>query len=100
MLFRSLGYISWPVFAVFLFASIGLGFLLSVSSLLIEEVSFHIYTRPKQLAWIIFGAIIDSLFFRQLNSIWRCIGLVRWVFMRKGKWGTMQRQGDWHEVAH
>ena len=99
-LFFWLGYISWPVFAVFLFASIGLGFLLSVSSLLIEEVSFHIYTRPKQLAWIIFGAIIDSLFFRQLNSIWRCIGLVRWVFMRKGKWGTMQRQGDWHEVAH
>lgn len=99
-LFYWLGYISWPVFAVFLFASIGLGFLLSVSSLLIEEVSFHIYSRPKQLAWLIFGALIDSLFFRQLNSIWRCIGLLRWMFMRKGKWGSMQRQGNWHEVAH
>ncbi len=99
-LFYWLGYISWPVFAVFLFASIGLGFLLSVSSLLIEEVSFHIYSRPKQLAWLIFGAVIDSLFFRQLNSIWRCMGLVRWVFKRKSKWGTMQRQGNWHAVAH
>ncbi len=98
-LFYWLGYISWPVFAVFLFASIGLGFLLSVSSLLLEEVSFHIYNHPKQLARLILAAIIDSLFFRQLNSIWRCMGLVRWLFSRKGKWGSMRRQGNWHQVA-
>ncbi len=99
-LFYWLGYISWPVFAVFLFASIGLGFLLSVSSLLLEEVSFDLYKQPRQLFRLIIAALIDSLFLRPLCSIWRCMGLVRWIFARKGKWGKMRRQGDWHELAH
>ena len=99
-LFYWLGYISWPVFAVFLFASIGLGFLLSVSSLLLEEVSFHIYNHPKQLAKLIFAAIVDSIFFRQINSVWRCIGVVRWTFTRRSIWGSMRRQGHWHQAVH
>ena len=100
IVFYITGYISWEVFVVFLFASIGLGLLLTLSSLLLEEMSFHIYDKPKQLAWIMFGVVLESLLYKQINSIWRLIGLLRWLTGNKGKWGTMRRVGDWHNQVH
>lgn len=100
IVFYITGYISWEVFVVFLFASIGLGLLLTFSSLLLEEMSFHIYDKPKQLAWIMFGVVLESLLYKQINSIWRLIGLLRWLTGNKGKWGTMRRVGDWHNQVH
>ncbi len=93
-----LGYISWPVFMVFLFATIGLGLLVSISSLMLEEMSFHLYERPRQMVWLIFATILENLGFRQLNSLWRLMGLIGWIFRRnKGHWGKMHRSASWHE---
>jgi cellulose synthase/poly-beta-1,6-N-acetylglucosamine synthase-like glycosyltransferase len=94
VIFYWLGFISWPVSLIFIFASIGMGLLLSLSSLLLEETSFHIYNRPKQILVLLFAAILENFGFRQLNSLWRLMGLFRWMFGKKHGWGEMKRKGS------
>jgi cellulose synthase/poly-beta-1,6-N-acetylglucosamine synthase-like glycosyltransferase len=93
-LFYFLDFISWPVFLVFIFAAIGMGLLLSLLSLLLEEMSFHVYNRPKQILGLLFAAILENFGFRQLNSVWRLIGLLYWIFGKKYNWGKMKRIGS------
>jgi len=96
-IFYWLDYISWPVFLIFIFAAIGIGMLLSLSSLLLEEISFHIYNKPKHILGLLFAAVAENLGFRQLNSIWRLLGLFRWLFGKKHGWGHMKRKGKWQK---
>ncbi|WP_374665503.1 glycosyltransferase family 2 protein [Ramlibacter sp.] len=87
------GLISWQAFAVFLFLAIGLGILLSASGLLLEELAFHIYPRPAQLAMLAVVVVAENLGYRQLNTWWRLIGLWRWATNRQSTWGAMKRKG-------
>lgn len=89
------GLISWQAFAVFLLAAIGLGILLSMSGVLLEEISFHIYPRWRQLALLAVFVVLENVGYRQLNTWWRLLGLIRWAFQGEGSWGTMKRKGTW-----
>lgn len=89
------GWISWDAFAVFLFLSVGLGILLSASGLLLEEMSFHIYPRGRQLAWLALIVVLENFGYRQLNGVWRLIGLFSWAMQGKAIWGAMKRTGSW-----
>ncbi len=86
--------ISWPVFLVYTFATISLGMLLSLLSLLLEEMSFHIYNRPSHVIGMLFGAILENFGYRQLNSVWRLMGFLQWIFGKKHGWGEMKRKGS------
>ncbi|PQP01912.1 glycosyl transferase [Massilia phosphatilytica] len=90
-----MGEISWQAFTTFMFVAIGLGILLSASGLLLEEMSFHIYPRGKQLLALAAVVLLENLGYRQLNTMWRLIGLWRWVTQKESTWGTMKRKGDW-----
>lgn len=87
------GLISWPAFAVFLFMAIGLGILLSASGLLLEEMSFHMYPKFRQLAILTLVVVMENFGYRQLNSWWRLLGLYRWAMQRESSWGDMKRKG-------
>jgi hypothetical protein len=89
------GMISWEAFSAFLFVAIGLGILLSASGLLLEEMSFHIYPRGRQLLMLGLVVILENLGYRQLNAFWRMTGLVRWALQKESSWGTMRRKGSW-----
>lgn len=93
-IFYWLDFISWPVFLIFIFAAIGMGLLLSLSSLLLEEMSFHVYDRPRQILGLLFAAVLENFGFRQLNSVWRLMGLIYWLFGKKHSWGEMKRKGS------
>lgn len=95
--FFALGYISWPIFAIFLFAAIGLGLLVSLSALLLEEMSFHLYEKPRQMVRLVLACVLENFGFRQTITLWRLLGLINWVVRRKGRWGKMKRTGDWHQ---
>lgn len=90
-LFFWLGYISLPVFLVFLFAALGLGVLVSISSLMLESLSFNLYEKRRHMIWLIIASVLENFGYRQINSVWRLIGLIQWIFRRKGKWGEMRR---------
>jgi cellulose synthase/poly-beta-1,6-N-acetylglucosamine synthase-like glycosyltransferase len=94
------GLLSPEAFAVFLFASVGLGVLLSVNALLLEELSFHLYSRPSQQLRLFVVAIVENFGYRQLTSVWRLLGIFRWVLGLRGRgrrWGRMHRHARWQQ---
>ncbi|MDD2914792.1 MAG: glycosyltransferase [Gallionella sp.] len=91
------GMISGQALWVFLFVAIGFGILLSVSGLLLEEMTFHIYPRPRHLLLLLFVVLIENFGYRQLNSWWRLVGLALWTGGGKAKWGEMKRTGAWQK---
>src|SRR5258708_40105547 len=58
---------------------IGVGIMVSVSALLLEELSFHTYRKPGQLAWLLGAVIMENCGYRQLVAVWRVAGLLRWM---------------------
>jgi cellulose synthase/poly-beta-1,6-N-acetylglucosamine synthase-like glycosyltransferase len=91
------GGISWQAFATFMFVAIGLGILLTASGLLLEEMSFHIYPRGKQLLALGLVVLLENLGYRQLNTWWRLTGLFRWAMQKEASWGTMTRKGSFSD---
>ncbi|WP_240126934.1 glycosyltransferase family 2 protein [Thermomonas alba] len=96
------GMLSMQAFFVFLFASVGLGILLSVNAMMLEEISFHLYPRFSQQFKLFLVAILENFGYRQMMSLIRVMGLLRWLryLGRPARWGHMRRKGDWHEAEH
>ena len=89
-------------FLVFLFVSIGMGVLLSTNALFLEELSFHLYPRTGQQFKQFGVAILENFGYRQLNSLWRFMAVVKWLFSfwAKGHWGEIARDGSWQRRTH
>ena len=90
-----LGLLSFASALLFLLLAIGMGMLLSVSSLLLEELSFRTYPKMRHILLLFVVAIAENFGYRQLNSYWRVVGLVKWLVGRKPAWGEMKRTADW-----
>jgi len=84
----ALGVISWTSFAAVLAAALGIGTLLSANALFLEEKSFHVYQRPRQLATLLAAILVENLGYRQLTAFWRVAGMVSWMFRRPIEWGA------------
>src|SRR5688572_28871277 len=95
--FWALGYISLEQMLLFALLAFSMGFLLSVSALLLEEMSFHLYPRGSQLALLVLVAVAENLGYRQLVTWWRLVGLTRWLRGARSSWGTMTRKGSWQK---
>jgi len=93
----AIGQVSGAAFLAFLALAFSLGFLLSVSALMLEELSFHLYPRFSQMGALICTAIVENLGYRQLVTVWRLIGLTRWLRGAKSSWGAMKRKGSWQK---
>ena len=68
---------------------------LSISALLLEEASFHLYPRLRQLLALCCLAVAENFGYRQLNSLWRLKGLWLWARGKQSQWGAMTRKGSW-----
>jgi hypothetical protein len=90
-----LGLLSFSSFMIFLLFAIGLGMVLSVSALLLEELSFHTYPKMRHILVLFVVALVENLGYRQLNAFWRFQGLVRWLMGSKPGWGEMTRTATW-----
>ncbi len=94
-----MGWLSWPEAAIFLGLAIGLGVLLSTSAIMLEELSFHMYPKARQLGLLYFIAIVENFGFRQLTAIWRFQGLIRWLRGGKHEWETLTRSASLADEA-
>ena len=83
--------ISWGSFAAFLTAAIGIGVLLSANVLLLEEMSFHLYERPRQLWSLVVTLFLENLGYRQLTAFWRVAGTANWALRQRVAWGSAAR---------
>lgn len=95
LFFLLMGMISGQAFFAFLLVAIGFGILLSVSALLLEELTFHVYARPSQFLLLLAVALLENFGYRQINAWWRIVGIMRWIRGGKGNWGEMKRSGSW-----
>lgn len=95
------GLVSLKVFLVFLAAAVGMGILLSVNAMLLEELSFGLYARPAQQLRLFAAAVLENFGYRQLNSCWRFYGTLTWLLKlsRRHRWGHVNRDGSWQHGA-
>jgi len=69
------------------------GLLLSTLALLLEELSFHVYPRRRDLLILFAVGILENFGYRQINVWWRLTGMWQWLRGKRGGWGVMQRKG-------
>jgi cellulose synthase/poly-beta-1,6-N-acetylglucosamine synthase-like glycosyltransferase len=98
-----LGYIAVPLsllfgfldieFAItFFLAAVGLGAVLSVAAIFLEELRFNRYPRLSDVLKLTLYGILENFGYRQLNTVWRAWAIVS--FLRKNQsWGAMERRG-------
>jgi cellulose synthase/poly-beta-1,6-N-acetylglucosamine synthase-like glycosyltransferase len=78
---------------LFLGVSILFGILLSMSSVVLEELTQRRYPRPLDLARLFLASIVENLGFRQVMTVWRTNALITALMGRKQGWGVMERRG-------
>lgn len=91
----ALGLVAFDALALFFLVALGFGMLLSVSALLLEELSFHIYSKPRQLLALLGIVVLENFGYRQLITFYRLIGLWRWATGSEASWGKMTRTATW-----
>ncbi len=79
-------------FAVlFLIVAIVLGVVLSLSALVVEELSFRKYPKYSHVLKLVFFSVFENFGYRQLNTFWRFKGIID--FLRGIKeWGKMEKK--------
>jgi cellulose synthase/poly-beta-1,6-N-acetylglucosamine synthase-like glycosyltransferase len=90
-----MGLVSAQAFVAFMLVAVGLGIMVSVSALLLEELSFHVYHKPGQLAWLLGAVIMENCGYRQLVAVWRLAGLLRWMVGRARRRGEITGGSGW-----
>lgn len=87
------GILEVPMAVLFFIVSLFYGIMFSVAAVLLEEISFQRYPRPRDLAILLAFGVIENFGYRQLTILWRVKAF--WDFFVRGvrTWGTMQRKG-------
>ena len=76
----------------FFIVAVGLGTLLSVAAVLLEELRLRRYPRWIDVAKLTLYGILENFGYRQLNTFWRFMAIIS--FLRKNQsWGAMERRG-------
>jgi len=87
-----LGVIDWRFAEILFAAAVLYGTIISLMSVLLEELSFRRYPRAKDLLRLVFYGALENFGYRQLATWWRITGC--WDFLRGQQgWGRMTRKG-------
>ena len=87
----SVGLLSGEHFLAFLAAVFSFGILISVMSLILEQIFLANIARPRDLATLAVIAVVENFGYRQLCNMWRVWGWYQYLRKQEG-WGTMTRQ--------
>ena len=85
------GLVSWPVAAMFLSLAVGMGFVISFMTLLMEERAFRRYPSWTCLARLVAVSFAENLGYRQYMALVRARAW--WTVFCGGGWGEMTRAG-------
>jgi cellulose synthase/poly-beta-1,6-N-acetylglucosamine synthase-like glycosyltransferase len=84
----------WWIFFLFLLLSIGYGTLLSMGSVVLEEVTLRRYPRLKHVAILMLYAVIENLGYRQIVTFFRAYGVLQaFRGRRKQQWEHIEHTG-------
>jgi len=86
------GLVPLEMAALFFLVAIGFGVLLSIESLLLEELTLRRYPRAADVFRLLGAALVENVGLRQLLAVWRTRAL--WDVLRgRTGWGRMERRG-------
>jgi cellulose synthase/poly-beta-1,6-N-acetylglucosamine synthase-like glycosyltransferase len=86
------GSVNWPFAVLFLLVAYGLGLIMTVLTIALEEWSYRGYGGGRDTLVLLGWALIEPLGYRQLTVVWRLRGL--WKYARGNTdWGVMTRRG-------
>ena len=88
----SLGALNIQFAILFLLAAYGYGLVLTTFTMVLEEMSFLRYGKATDRLMILLWVLLENFGYRQLNVIWRLLGMVRYLRGETG-WGAMEREG-------
>jgi cellulose synthase/poly-beta-1,6-N-acetylglucosamine synthase-like glycosyltransferase len=91
LLAAALGYLNWEYFRMMLIVSVFSGAAVTLLALLLSDVATRRYMRGHDLALLVAVAILESFGFRQVNSVWGCVGTMQ-ALVGRGEWGPMKRR--------
>ena len=86
------GAIDLPFALLFFLLAYGYGLILSVFTLVLEEVTFLRYRRFTDRLLLLVWILFENFGYRQLTVLWRLRGMLNWV-RRNKTWGAMERRG-------
>jgi cellulose synthase/poly-beta-1,6-N-acetylglucosamine synthase-like glycosyltransferase len=89
----SLGVLDGEFAGLFLIVAYGLGAVLTVFTLVMDDLSFARYSRLSDRARMVFWALIEPIGYRQLTVFWRLQGLERWLRGKRILHGRLPRGG-------
>ena len=89
----ALGMMTGANFLAFVSAAFALGLMLSTTSLLLEELSFHTYPKARHLVVLFLVSILENFGYRQVMSVWRLHALYRLAVRRPDRLGRHEAQG-------
>lgn len=87
-----LGILSTEFTVAFLTAAILYGIVLSILSVILEELSFKKYPRISHLLTLFLTAVVENFGYRQLTTWWRFKGTIEF-FIGKRQWESMEKKG-------
>lgn len=86
------GTLSWPFAVLFMLAAYGLGLVVTVFALVLDEWTYRGYGGLRERLLLFGFALLEPLGYRQLTTVWRLRGLVKYV-RGNTDWGVMTRTG-------
>lgn len=86
------GYMNVSFVILFLAVSIVYGMIVSLVSVLAEEVAFKTYSSYKDIIVLTLYSFLEGLGYRQIHAWWQITGIIDFLKGKKG-WGAMVRQG-------
>lgn len=91
-IFYLLGLLSLKHFLAFMFLAVGYGTLLSIGSVVLEEMTISRYPTMKHVRTLLLYAVLENLGYRQIITFFRAHGVLKYVFGRH-KWETVVHSG-------
>jgi cellulose synthase/poly-beta-1,6-N-acetylglucosamine synthase-like glycosyltransferase len=81
-----------PLFLLFLFLAVGYGTLLSMGSVVLEEITLRRYPRLKHVMVLMVYAVLENVGYRQMVTFFRAQGVLQHFLGRK-RWEAVQHKG-------
>ena len=74
ILAAALGYLDWEYFRMMIIVSVVFGAAVTLLAVLLSDFAARPYVRGHDLALLVVVAILESFGYRQVNSLWGCLG--------------------------
>jgi len=85
--------VAYPLVYLFILATIVLNILLSIGSVIFEEMTYRRYPNTSMIITLIGLSFVEVILYRPLTCWYRMVGIFQFFTGKKGGWGEMTRKG-------